>query len=108
MESKIYSFIGLAKKANRMVSGDETCERIIKKARAALVIVTDDASDNTKKKYKNLCNYKNVQYRVFGSKDLLGKYLGKDIRSVIVITESGFANKLIEMIDKEGLKTEVT
>lgn len=96
--NKIYNFLGLAKKANKVLSGDQTCEKLIKSEKAKLVIVSIDASDNTKKKFTDLCNYRSVNKIFFGEKELLGKYTGKDIRSVLVITDMGFAKKILEMV----------
>ena len=45
---KVYSLLGLAKKAGQLLSGDDTCERTIKSGKAVLVIVAGDASENTK------------------------------------------------------------
>ena len=55
-QNKILSLIGLATKAGRTVSGEFSTEKEVKSGRAALVIVADDASDNTKKKFKNMCD----------------------------------------------------
>jgi ribosomal protein L7Ae-like RNA K-turn-binding protein len=105
MISKIYSFLGLAMKAGGLISGEDSCERAIKSKKALLVLVTRDASENTKKKFSDICAYRGVQIRDFGSKDLLGKYIGKDIRSVVVVTKEGFAARLMEMIDKYNLES---
>ncbi len=99
MTNKIYSFLGLATKAGRVATGNETCERAIKAGKALLVIVADEASDNTKKKFTDMCLYRNIQIRIFGDKDLLGRYTGKDLRSVVCIMDVGFAENLVKMID---------
>lgn len=99
MTEKVYSFLGLATKAGRLQSGDDTCERAVKSGRALLVIVTEDASDNTKKKFSEMCKYRNVDIKFFGQKELLGRYVGKEVRSVAVILDQGFAKRLTEMLD---------
>jgi len=99
MKDRIYSFMGLAMKAGKLVSGDESCEIVIKKKDVYLVIVTEDASDNTKKKFTDMCKYRGIDIRFFGLKESVGRYIGKDIRSVIALTDVGFAKRLIGMID---------
>ena len=47
-EDRIYSLLGLASKAGLVASGEFSVEQSVKKDKARLVIVTDDASDNTK------------------------------------------------------------
>jgi len=102
MVERIYSFLGLATKAGKLLSGDETCERAVKNGKAHLVIVSEDASDNTKKKFSDKCAFWDVDIRFFGTKEHLGKSTGKDVRTVIAITDRGFAEHLKEMIDNRG------
>lgn len=98
MVERIYSFLGLATKAGKLLSGEETCERKLKAGKVYLVIVAEDASENTKKKFKNMCDYRKVDIRYFGTKEMLGRFTGKRIRSVIAIADRGFAGRLKEMI----------
>ncbi|HOM01218.1 MAG TPA: ribosomal L7Ae/L30e/S12e/Gadd45 family protein [Acetivibrio sp.] len=100
MTERIYSFLGLARKANKLVSGYESCERLLKAGKVSLIIVAEDASLSTKEKFINACNYRSVDIKIFGKKELLGKFIGKDIRSVIAILDKGFANRTIQMIDE--------
>jgi len=104
MINKIYSFLGLAQKAGKLISGDETCERAVKLGRTGLVIVAEDASANTKKKFADICNYRDVEIRFYGEKELLGRYIGKEIRTVIAVLDGGFAAHLKEMIDGSSLE----
>lgn len=99
MDNKIYSFLGLATKAGKLISGDDTCEKAVKAGKVKLVIISEDASANTKKSKNDLCSFYNTDIRFFGEKELLGKYTGKHLRSVLAITDAGFAKKLIELID---------
>lgn len=104
MENKIYSFIGLAKKAGKLVSGEETCERAVKANKIFLVIVADDASENTKKKFGDICGYRGIEVRYFGEKKLLGKCIGKDIRSVVAVSGREFAERLKQLIDSRSIE----
>lgn len=104
MVERIYSFLGLATKAGKLLSGEETCERAIRSGKVYLVIVSEDASDNTKKKFRDMCSYREIEIRYFGEKDALGKFTGKKVRSVVAIAERGFAGRLKEMIDNRGIE----
>jgi ribosomal protein L7Ae-like RNA K-turn-binding protein len=104
MVERIYSFLGLATKAGKIISGEGSCEKAIKNARVYLVIVTQDSSDNTKKKFKNMCSYRNIEIRFFGEKDKLGRYIGKKVRSVIAVADNGFAEHIKELIDNRGIE----
>ena len=102
MINKTYLFLGLAKKAGKLISGEEACEKALKSEKVYLIIVSSDASMNTQKKFTDKCKYRNVEMRLFGEKEIIGRYVGKEIRSVIAILEDGFANRLIEMIDSSN------
>lgn len=104
MVDRVYSFLGLATKAGKLVSGEDTCERCLKSGKVFLVIVSADASDNTKKKFSDMCKYRDVEIRFFGEKILLGGCIGKDTRSVIAVTDGGFAGRLMELIGSIGIE----
>ena len=59
-QNKVLSYIGLATKAGKLVSGEFMTEKAVKEGRANLVIVAQDASDNTKKMFTNMCSFYNV------------------------------------------------
>ena len=52
---KILSLVGLATRAGKTASGEFCTEKEVKTGRAALVIVAGDASENTKKKFRDMC-----------------------------------------------------
>lgn len=47
-QDSILSMIGLAKRAGKVVSGEFSTEKAVKENKAKLVIVSEDASNNTK------------------------------------------------------------
>ncbi|MGE5613163.1 MAG: L7Ae/L30e/S12e/Gadd45 family ribosomal protein [Bacillota bacterium] len=102
MTDKIYSFIGLAKKAGKLVAGEETCESALKSGKVYLLIVSEDASANTVKKFMNASAYRKVGMVRFGQKELLGKFTGGNVRTVIAIKDRGFAEHLKTMIADRG------
>ena len=59
---KALGMIGLATKAGKIASGEFMTENAVKSGMASLVIVSAEASDNTKKKFRNIimCRLKNV------------------------------------------------
>ena len=59
-EDKIYSFLGLATRAGKIVSGDDSTLLELKRGNVKLVIVAEDASDNTKKLFKDKSSYRNT------------------------------------------------
>ena len=99
MEDKaIYSLLGLAKNGRNLVAGEFSTEKAIKERKAFLVIVANDASDNTKKKFKNSCEYYHVPFYIFGTKDMLGHSIGTEERASIALINEGFSNSIIKKL----------
>lgn len=92
--------LGLAKKAGKIVISLKL-EESIKKGKVAMVIIAENSSDNSLKKWKNKCSYYDITYLVKGTKQELGFSIGKDQVSAVGITSSDFA-KLINLKIKEG------
>lgn len=96
---KIYSLLGLAAKSQNVVSGEFTTEKAVKSHNAALVLVGADASDNTKKKFKNMCEFYEVAIYTIGTKEELGHAMGKEMRSSLAVTDSGLAKSIIKYLE---------
>jgi ribosomal protein L7Ae-like RNA K-turn-binding protein len=94
---KVFNLIGIATKSRNIVSGEFSTEKAVKEKKAALVIVAEDASDNTKKMFTNMCTYYKVPIRFFGKKDELGHAMGKEIRASLAVLDQGLA----DAIDKQ-------
>lgn len=97
-ENKIFSLIGLATRARRVVSGEFSTERAVKGFEACLVIVAEDASDNTKKLFSDKCSFYEVPCYVFGTKEELGHAMGKEVRASLAVTDEGFADAIRKLL----------
>ena len=97
--NKVCSLIGLAMKAGKVVSGEFATEKEVKTGYAQLVIVAEDASDNTKKKFQNMCEFYEVPIYFYGDKDTLGHAMGKEFRASLAVTDPGFAKGITKHLD---------
>lgn len=93
-KDKVLSMLGLAARSRNVVSGGFATEAAVKEGKAALVIIAEDASGNTRKKYSNMCDFYEVPCAVHGTKAVLGHSMGKDERSVLAVTNEGFADSI--------------
>lgn len=100
MVDRVFSMISLSAKAGKVVGGEFSVETAVKNRKALLVIIANDASDNTKKKFSDKCKYYNVPVRMYGSREELGLYTGKGFRAVLAICDENFAKSISEKIDK--------
>lgn len=103
---KVLSMLGIAKKAGKIVSGEFSTENSIKDGTACLVIVATDSSDNTKKRFKDMCIYRDIPIRFYSSKDNLGQSMGNEFRASLALTDAGLADSIMKLID-EADHTEV-
>lgn len=95
---RVFSMIGLAEKAGKVASGEFSTEKAVKSYKGHLVIVAEDASNNTKKMFRDMCQYYEVPMVEFGSKDELGHWIGKAYRASICILDEGFAKSIKKKI----------
>ena len=103
MQSKIFSSLGLATKAGKTQSGEFSTEKSVKSFKAFLVIVAEDASDNTKKMFTNMCTYYEVPCVIYGTKEELGHAMGKEMRASVAITDEGFAKMIQKQLCSEKI-----
>lgn len=106
---KLLSMLSICQKAGKMVSGELSVEKNIQSGAVLYVIVPKDASSNTIEKFNNKTNYYEIDFCVFGEKDVLSQAIGKVNRTVFGITDQNFATKIkeyIEIISKEEVSEE--
>ena len=94
-QNKVLSLISLATKAGKTASGEFCTEKEVKTGRAALVIVAADASDNTQKKFQNMCDFYEVPICFYKYKDTLGHAMGKEFRASLAFLVEGFAKGIM-------------
>ena len=101
-ENKIYSFIGLDREAGAVAMGEGLAEQAVKRGKAYLVLIADDAASNTAKKIRTAVYGRNVPLVGFGKKEQLGQILGKTFVSVIAVTDRSFAERIKELVELEN------
>ncbi len=95
---RILSYLGVAKKAGKLVSGAGNTENALKSLKAKLVLISGTASENTKKHFSDMADYRNVPIYVLDG-DNLGSAIGKEEHKTICITDAGFAGAVIKEIN---------
>ncbi|WP_445323548.1 YlxQ family RNA-binding protein [Paenibacillus sp. FSL R7-0179] len=92
--SKTLSYLGLAMRAGKIVTGDEAVLKAVRSSEAKLVVLAGDASDNTQKKFRDKCGTYDIPLVIAFHRDELGASIGKDQRVVLAITDKGFAEMI--------------
>ena len=92
MRNRVFQMLGIAAKSGNVVSGEFSTEKAIKTGRAFLVIVSEEASENTNKMFANMTEFYEVPMYVFGTKEELGRCIGKEFRASLAIIDENLAN----------------
>ena len=98
-KEKVLSFLGLATRAGKIVSGDDSTLLDLKKGKVNLILIAEDASNNTKKLFKDKSTFSNIPYLFFSTKEEIGFAIGKSPRAVVGIKDENFSKKIIELIE---------
>ena len=96
----VLSMLGIAAKSGNVVSGEFSTEKAVKTGHAYLVIVSAEASGNTKKSFCNMTDFYHVPGYCYGSKEALGRCIGKEFRASLAVTDENLA-KAVEKKLKE-------
>lgn len=104
-EQEILNLLGLALRAGKIETGTEKVMASIRAKRYKLVILADDASDNSKEKIIRLAENNNVPLVVWGTSDVLADAIGKGITIAIGIKDAGFAKTIKKKFETEDMKT---
>ena len=100
-EQKIASLLGLAQKAGKIVSGELAVEKAVKSGQAKILIMATDCSAATKKSYRDMTTYYNVELFELFSKEELGACIGKVYRAALAVTDVGFSKAVKKIINTE-------
>ena len=101
-KQKALNMIGLATRAGKTKSREFSTEQSVKKGRARMVIVAEDASANTKKMFKDMCAHYHVRISFFGSKAELGGAMGKEMRASLAVEDEGLAQAIGKQMTING------
>lgn len=94
INNKIYGMMGLAKRAGKAISGTEAVIAKIRGFEAYLVVISNDASDGTKKKISDKCKSYETDYVFYGNCDEIGRAIGVNNCVAVAITDDGFARSI--------------
>lgn len=94
------TMLGLCRRAGKLKSGEDMVYQAIMNGEAHLVIIAEDASPNTRKRFTDKCHTYNTAYVYAGRIRTLGSAIGKGHRAVCAVTDEGMAKALRERINQ--------
>ena len=101
-KKRLLSLIGLATRARKVVSGEFSTEKSVKSGRSCLVIVSEEASANTRKMFTNMCTYYKVPVYFYSDKETLGAAMGKMYRASVAVTDEGLGKAIENRLREAG------
>ena len=99
---RVLSMLGIAAKAGSVASGEFSTEKAVKEGRAYLVIVAQDASDNTKKMFRNMTDFYQVPMYEYSDKEMLRHFIGKEFRASLAVTNEGLSHSIEERLKQQS------
>jgi len=102
MEERIASYLALANKAGKVVSGSDLVADMIKRKASIrkLILLAADISEDIGNRLRGLADLHGVAHATLFSKDYFGELLGKGLRSAVAVQGDGFVDTMTNEIDR--------
>ena len=91
---RIIAYLALANKAGKVISGSDQIIDAFRKGTPKLLFLAEDISGESAGKFVAAAGRSNIEVFYLLTKESLGAVLGKEMRSAVVIVESGFVAAL--------------
>lgn len=97
-EQKIMNLLSMAQRANKIASGDFAVNKAVESGKVFLMLVAEDAAEETKKKYQSMADYRHLKLYYLFDREELGHCIGKEYRAVAAVLDKGFADALVKLL----------
>lgn len=97
--NNVLNTLGLCKRANKLISGEEFALEKIKSQKALIVFLANDAGKNTTKRITDKTTYYKIRLVTNYSSDELNKAIGTQNRKVLAVTDPNFTKLLLKKLD---------
>lgn len=92
---KVLNFLGLCRRAGKLLIGEDGVSGAARSGQAVLLMVASDTADNTRKKAGNLSRWYGIpMISLPWDKDTLGELLDKRVCAILALTDKGLAAAL--------------
>ena len=99
MREKILNLLGMMRRANAIIIGEDKAAEAVRAGKAKLLLLSSDASANAGRKAENLVNGRNVQMlHLPFDREELGGALGVGGCSMSAVTDLGFASAWMKLL----------
>lgn len=99
-KQKLLGLLGLARRAGKLVTGEDMVLAAIRKGKVNLVFFAQDGGQSTKKKFTDKTNSYDVAFTTALTRQEIADATGM-ARSLIAVADRGFARKMQEYLKQE-------
>ncbi|HEY5976195.1 MAG TPA: DUF448 domain-containing protein [Geobacteraceae bacterium] len=102
LEERVASYLSLANKAGKAVSGSDMVLESLRKGAPGLLLLATDISSDSADRFRAVAAKSGIPVYTMFTKDRLGGLLGKELRSAVAIIKSGFVDQLTTDLERFG------
>jgi predicted RNA-binding protein YlxR (DUF448 family) len=100
MEERIASYLALANKAGKVVSGSDSVVDLLARHAPGIISIASDISPDIGEKMVYSANRAGVAHFSLFDKEKLGALLGKALRSVAAVERGGFSESILKELER--------
>lgn len=92
--------IGLGQRSGKLMSGDYAVKNALARGRAKLLVIAVDAAGRTRQELVGMAGSKNIPTISYGSKEELGRLIGKSPRSAVAFTDEHMVRGILGALER--------
>ncbi len=96
----IGNMISLGQRAGMLVSGDMAVKSTLIRGKARLLIIAKDAATRTRRELSGMAGSRNVPVISYGSKEELGRLIGKSPRSALALMDEHMVRGILGVLER--------
>lgn len=100
-KDRFSNLLGLARRAGKLISGEQQVLQSIRSQKAKLIVVSTDLGAATQKRISDKCTTYQIPLLAFMTRETLSQAIGQS-RSAVAIEDQGFAKALLKLNIEEG------
>ena len=97
LNQRFWGMLSLSQKAGALSVGESRAQETIRSDKAELIILSADASENTKKKFSDMASYRDIPLITIADRDCIGSAIGIRFAVIIAVSDKGFADNLLRL-----------
>ena len=98
--ARVKGFLGLCTRAGQLIFGQDACVDAVRAQRAAVVLLDESCSANTRKRLEDACRTHGIPLYSLAA-ELIAGAVGKDGRKVAALRPGSMADKMLSLLAEE-------